>query len=68
MAKATPMKTWLIILGVWTVGYWLLVFVLDFFFGSDLVFWVGAIASYVFGILFTLHTVKGKLYKPKARA
>jgi hypothetical protein len=51
-------KRWLTILVAWTIGYWLIVFVLSLLAGSDLLFWGVAVVSYVMGLALSIYNLK----------
>jgi hypothetical protein len=51
-------RKWLTILVAWTVGYWLIVFILSLLAGSDLLFWSVAVVSYVLGLVLSIYNLK----------
>jgi hypothetical protein len=58
MSNDLRKKRWLTILVAWTVGYWLLVFILSLLAGSDLLFWGVAVVSYVLGLVLSVYNLK----------
>lgn len=58
MSNDLRKKRWLTILVAWTVGYWLIVFVLSLLAGSDLLFWGVAVVSYVLGLVLSVYNLK----------
>lgn len=60
MSKAIRKKRWLTILVAWTIGYWLIVFILSLLAGSDLLFWGVAVASYVLGLVLSIYNLRGR--------
>ncbi len=58
MSNDLRKKRWLTILVAWTVGYWLIVFILSLLAGSDLLFWGVAVVSYVLGLVLSVYNLK----------
>jgi TM2 domain-containing membrane protein YozV len=58
MSKDARRKKWLTILVAWTIGYWLIVFILSLLAGSDLLFWGTAVASYILGLVLSVYNLK----------
>jgi hypothetical protein len=58
MGNDARRRRWLTILVAWTIGYWLIVFVLSLLAGSDLLFWGVAVVSYVMGLALSIYNLK----------
>lgn len=58
MSKDIRRKKWLTILVAWTIGYWLIVFVLSLLAGSDPLFWGVAAVSFILGLVLSVYNLR----------
>jgi Flp pilus assembly protein TadB len=58
MSTGARKRKWSTVIVAWTIGYWLIVFILSLLAGSDLLFWGVAVVSYILGLLLSVYNLR----------